>query len=348
MTIRDRRVKGGAAEHPGWYRNQAGSTASEGRGLPGARAYRDRRRRERLWKLAAQQWPAYDEYQTRTDREIPVVVLSGAERQPVLRSAAAIPAIERSSGRRRRLVAGAVAAQQLDLDRVHRVDVRVPQLDRALDARLAVEQPSSPRRSRARASTVRSCSAASSAQIRSRLGSGGRASRYDARDLDARLRERHLEVLDERAEERPARGRAGAASRAARPRAAAANAAPAAVPRRQQAAVLRPGEHPRDRAQRRSSPVAAASGRDGRARADLEQRELVDRRERAEEARERRRPPRRGAVRALGACGRDRSIVSRAPSFGGSSATALRERGQQRRGERGLEVPLARAPAGRT
>ena len=31
--------------------------------------------RERLWKLAAQQWPAYDEYQTRTDREIPVVVL---------------------------------------------------------------------------------------------------------------------------------------------------------------------------------------------------------------------------------------------------------------------------------
>jgi len=31
--------------------------------------------RERLWKLAAQQWPDYDEYQTKTDREIPVVVL---------------------------------------------------------------------------------------------------------------------------------------------------------------------------------------------------------------------------------------------------------------------------------
>jgi deazaflavin-dependent oxidoreductase (nitroreductase family) len=32
--------------------------------------------RERLWKLMNEVWPAYDEYQTRTDREIPVVVLS--------------------------------------------------------------------------------------------------------------------------------------------------------------------------------------------------------------------------------------------------------------------------------
>jgi deazaflavin-dependent oxidoreductase (nitroreductase family) len=34
--------------------------------------------RERLWKLAAQQWPDYDAYRTRTDREIPVVVLEPA------------------------------------------------------------------------------------------------------------------------------------------------------------------------------------------------------------------------------------------------------------------------------
>ena len=32
--------------------------------------------RERLWALMRQIWPAYDEYQTRTDREIPVVVLT--------------------------------------------------------------------------------------------------------------------------------------------------------------------------------------------------------------------------------------------------------------------------------
>jgi hypothetical protein len=31
--------------------------------------------RERLWELMAGIWPHYDEYATRTDREIPVVVL---------------------------------------------------------------------------------------------------------------------------------------------------------------------------------------------------------------------------------------------------------------------------------
>jgi hypothetical protein len=31
--------------------------------------------RERLWELMAGIWPLYDEYATRTDREIPVVVL---------------------------------------------------------------------------------------------------------------------------------------------------------------------------------------------------------------------------------------------------------------------------------
>jgi len=28
-----------------------------------------------LWQLVNQQWPDYESYQTRTDREIPVVVL---------------------------------------------------------------------------------------------------------------------------------------------------------------------------------------------------------------------------------------------------------------------------------
>ena len=41
---------------------------------------------------------------------------------------------------RRALVPGAVCAQELDLDRVHRVDVRVPQPHRPLDHRMAVEQ----------------------------------------------------------------------------------------------------------------------------------------------------------------------------------------------------------------
>ena len=32
--------------------------------------------RDRLWSLMTEVWPAYDQYQTRTEREIPVVVLT--------------------------------------------------------------------------------------------------------------------------------------------------------------------------------------------------------------------------------------------------------------------------------
>ena len=31
--------------------------------------------RERLWKLMNEVWPAYERYQTKTDRKIPVIVL---------------------------------------------------------------------------------------------------------------------------------------------------------------------------------------------------------------------------------------------------------------------------------
>jgi deazaflavin-dependent oxidoreductase (nitroreductase family) len=34
--------------------------------------------REQLWKLALQEWPDYDTYQARTEREIPVIVLERA------------------------------------------------------------------------------------------------------------------------------------------------------------------------------------------------------------------------------------------------------------------------------
>ena len=32
--------------------------------------------RTRLWSLLAEAWPAYNDYQRKTDREIPVVVLT--------------------------------------------------------------------------------------------------------------------------------------------------------------------------------------------------------------------------------------------------------------------------------
>ena len=71
--------KGGAPAHPGWYRNLAKNPRVEvqvkGDVFPAQARTATGEERERLWKLAAQQWPDYDLYQTRTEREIPVVVL---------------------------------------------------------------------------------------------------------------------------------------------------------------------------------------------------------------------------------------------------------------------------------
>ena len=165
----------------------------------------------------------------------------------------------------------AVAAQQLDLDRVHRVDVRVAQLGSSAAA-------TGWRSSSAVASTISSTAADGALVLgrdRGRRAGSGSARRDEvevaARDLQARLRERHLEVLDERAEERPTRGRGGAAR--ATSRAATASAVPQPYHAGQQAAVLRPGEHPGDRAQRaqvvarrRAAAPGASRSRAARAR----------------------------------------------------------------------------------
>lgn len=70
---------GGARDHPGWYRNLVKSSIVEVQVLGGRFDASARtatgEERARLWALAARQWPSYDEYQTRTAREIPVVVL---------------------------------------------------------------------------------------------------------------------------------------------------------------------------------------------------------------------------------------------------------------------------------
>ena len=71
--------KGGAPEHPGWYANLAKTPEVElqvrDEVFAAHARIADGEERERLWKLAAQQWPAYDDYAKKTDREIPVVVL---------------------------------------------------------------------------------------------------------------------------------------------------------------------------------------------------------------------------------------------------------------------------------
>src|SRR6266516_1681675 len=71
--------KGGAPAHPGWYRNLQKDPNVELQVLdevfPARARTAEGEERERLWQLVNQQWPDYDSYQTRTDREIPVVVL---------------------------------------------------------------------------------------------------------------------------------------------------------------------------------------------------------------------------------------------------------------------------------
>lgn len=71
--------KGGAPEHPGWYKNiladpeveiQVGTKKLKARARTANGA-----ERKQLWEKALDFWPPYADYQKKTEREIPVVVL---------------------------------------------------------------------------------------------------------------------------------------------------------------------------------------------------------------------------------------------------------------------------------
>jgi len=70
---------GGAQDHPFWYRNLAANPEVEIQDRDVKLRARARtataEERPRLWALMNEVYPTYAEYQTRTDREIPVVVL---------------------------------------------------------------------------------------------------------------------------------------------------------------------------------------------------------------------------------------------------------------------------------
>lgn len=75
--------KGGAPEHPLWYRNltahpevriQVGPKT-----LQGTARTATAEERAAYWPVMVRHWPAYDEYQSKTDREIPIVVIEAAE-----------------------------------------------------------------------------------------------------------------------------------------------------------------------------------------------------------------------------------------------------------------------------
>jgi len=71
--------KGGAPEHPGWYKNLVADPEVEVQ--VGTRHFKARARtvtgpaREALWEKALQFWPPYADYAKKTEREIPVVLL---------------------------------------------------------------------------------------------------------------------------------------------------------------------------------------------------------------------------------------------------------------------------------
>jgi deazaflavin-dependent oxidoreductase (nitroreductase family) len=71
--------KGGSPQHPGWYRNLLANPEVEVQ--VGTKKLKARARtatgaeRAKLWQEALKFWPPYADYQTKTEREIPVVVL---------------------------------------------------------------------------------------------------------------------------------------------------------------------------------------------------------------------------------------------------------------------------------
>jgi deazaflavin-dependent oxidoreductase (nitroreductase family) len=74
--------RGGAPQHPQWYRNliaqplvqvQVGADRFAARARPATPV-----EKPELWRIMTGIWPAYDEYQARTSREIPVVILERA------------------------------------------------------------------------------------------------------------------------------------------------------------------------------------------------------------------------------------------------------------------------------
>ncbi len=71
--------QGGAPTHPAWYLNLVDNPDVAIQVGPddltaAARTAGDAEKPE-LWRIMTQIWPAYDEYQAKTDRPIPVVVL---------------------------------------------------------------------------------------------------------------------------------------------------------------------------------------------------------------------------------------------------------------------------------
>lgn len=71
--------KGGAPDHPDWYKNLLSDPEAtievQADEVPVVATTAAGDERSRLWAAMTEVWPAYDDYQRKTEREIPVVVL---------------------------------------------------------------------------------------------------------------------------------------------------------------------------------------------------------------------------------------------------------------------------------
>jgi deazaflavin-dependent oxidoreductase (nitroreductase family) len=72
--------KGGSPANPSWFENLRADPHAEielpGERIPVVADVVTGEERRRLWSLMCEVWPAYEDYQARTGREIPVVALS--------------------------------------------------------------------------------------------------------------------------------------------------------------------------------------------------------------------------------------------------------------------------------
>lgn len=71
--------KGGAAEDPGWYKNLEANPEVTiqvwDQIIPVTARTATREEKQRLWPIMLKEWPAYDSYQQKTQRDIPLVIL---------------------------------------------------------------------------------------------------------------------------------------------------------------------------------------------------------------------------------------------------------------------------------
>lgn len=74
--------KGGADEPPAWYLNLSANpdvqVQVKGDKFPARARTATSAEKPEMWEVMAKAWPAYNEYQQKTTREIPVVVLEPA------------------------------------------------------------------------------------------------------------------------------------------------------------------------------------------------------------------------------------------------------------------------------